>query len=62
MKQITVREILDSILINNCAEVEEEIVEESNNLPPKKPKLSDIARAIELFESWSLFDNNDVKI
>nr|XP_047126065.1 uncharacterized protein LOC124807767 [Hydra vulgaris] len=59
---ITDREILDSILINNCAEVDEEIDEDSNNLPPVKPKLSEVACAIELIECWSLFENNGVKI
>ena len=59
---ITDREILDSILIKDCAEVEEEIDEESNDLPPEKLKLSEIARAIELLECWSLFGNNGVEI
>ena len=49
---ITDLEILDSILIKDCAEVEEEIDEESNDLPPEKLKLSEIARAIELLECW----------
>ena len=56
---ITDRDLLDSILINDCAEVEEEIDDESNDLPHDKPKLSEIVRAIELLKCWSLFDNND---
>ena len=39
-----------------------EIDEKSNDLPPEKPKLSEIACAIELLECWSLFDNNGVEI
>ena len=31
-------------------------------MPPKKPKLSEIAHAIELFEYWSFFDNSDGEI
>ncbi|XP_065684566.1 tigger transposable element-derived protein 4-like [Hydra vulgaris] len=59
---ITDREILDSILINDCGEVDEEIDEDSTNLPPVKPKLSEVARAIELIECWFLFENNGVEI
>ena len=59
---ITDREILDSILIYNCAEVVEEIDEESNNLPPEKQKLSEVEHAIEFLEFWSLFANNGVKV
>ncbi|XP_065654492.1 uncharacterized protein LOC136081130 [Hydra vulgaris] len=59
---ITDREILDSILINDCTEVDEEIDEDSNDLPPVKPKLSEVTRAIELIECWSLFENNGVEI
>ena len=59
---ITDREILDSILINDYAEEEEETEEESNDLPPEKPKLSEIAHAIELLECWSLFDNRGGEI
>ena len=59
---ITNREIVNSILINNYAKEEEETDEESNDKPPKKPKLSESAHAIELLECWSLFDNNGSKI
>ena len=44
---ITDREILVSILINDYAEKEEETDEESNDVSPKKLKLSEIAHAIE---------------
>ena len=54
---MTDQEILDSILINNPAE-EEETEEESSDVPPEKPKLAEVAHAIELFERWSLFDKN----
>ena len=47
---ITDREILDSILINDYADEEEEIDEESNDVPPEKPKLSEIAHPIESLE------------
>ena len=59
---ITDREILDSILINDYAEEEEETNEESNDVPTKKPKLSEIAHAIELLECWSLFGNSGGEI
>ena len=59
---MTDREILDSILINDYAEEEEETDEESNDVAPEKPKLSKIAHAIELLECWSLFDNSGGKI
>ena len=44
---ITDREILDSILINDYAGEEEEPDDESNDIPPEKPKLSEIAHAID---------------
>ena len=59
---ITDGEILCSILINDYAEEEEETNEKSNDVPPKKPKLSEIAHATELFECWSLFDNSGSEI
>ncbi|XP_065650421.1 uncharacterized protein LOC136078571 [Hydra vulgaris] len=59
---ITDQEILNSILNNDCAEVDEEIDEDSNDLPPVKSKLSEVARAIELIKCWSLFENNGVEI
>ena len=59
---ITDREILDSILINDYAEKEEETDEESNDVPPEKPELSEIADTIELRECWSLFDNSGGEI
>ena len=59
---ITDREILDSILIDDYAEEEEETDKESNNVSPKKPKLSEIVHAVELLECWSLFDNSGGKI
>ena len=31
-------------------------------MPPKKPKLLEIAHAIELLECWSLFDNSGGEI
>ena len=56
---MTDQEILDSILINDLAEEEEEKTEEeSSNVPPKKPKLAEVAHAIDLLERWSLFDKN----
>ena len=55
---ITDREILDSILINDYAEEEEETNEESNDVP----KLSEIAHAIELLECWFNFDNGGSEI
>ena len=59
---ITYQEILDSILINDYADEEEETDEESNDVPSEKPKLSEIARVIELLECWYLFDNSGFKI
>ena len=59
---MTDREIADSISINDYAEAKEETDEESNDVPPKKPKLSDIAHAIDLLECWSLFDNSGCEI
>ena len=53
---------MGSILINNYAAEEEETTDKSNDMPPKKPKLSEIAHAIELFECWSLFDNSGSEI
>ena len=57
---MTDQEILDSILINNLAEEEEEedTEEESSDVPPEKPKLAEVAHAIDLLECWSLFDKN----
>ena len=55
---ITAREILDSILTNDYAQNKEETDEESNYITPEKPKLSEIAHAIELLECWSLFGNS----
>ena len=65
LSAITDQEIVDFILIiliNNYAEEEEETDEESNDMPPEKPKLSEIAHAIELLECWSLFDNSGDEI
>ena len=45
---ITDREILDLTLINAQGEEEEETDKESNDVPPKKPKLSEIAHAVGL--------------
>ena len=56
---MTDQEILDSILINDLAEEEEEETEEeSSDVPSKKPKLAEVAHAIDLLERWSLFDKN----
>ena len=55
---ITAREILDSILTNDYAQNKEETDEESNYITLEKPKLSEIAHAIELLECWSLFGNS----
>ena len=57
---MTDQEILDSILINDLAEEEEEeeTEEESSDVPPEKPKLAEVAHAIDLLERWSLFDKN----
>ena len=56
---VTDQEILDSILINDLAEEEEEETEEeSSDVPPEKPKLAEVAHAIDLLERWSLFDKN----
>ena len=56
---MTDQEILDFILINDLAEVEEEETEEdSSDVPPEKPKLAEVAHAIDLLERWSLFDKN----
>ena len=56
---MTDQEILDSILINDLAEEEEEETEEeSSDVPPEKPKLAEVAHAIDLLERWSLFDKN----
>ena len=57
---MTDQEILDFVLSNDCAEEEEEKDKESevNDVPPKKPKLSEITGAIELLECWFLFDNS----
>ena len=55
----TDQEILDSILINDLAEEEEEETdEESSDVPSEKPKLAEVAHAIDLLERWSLFDKN----
>ena len=64
MKQdaITDREILVSIWINDYAEEEEETDEESNDLSPEKPKITEIAHAIELLECWYLFHNSGGKV
>ena len=58
------KEILDSVLSNDCDEEEEEKEEESevNDVPPEKPKLSEIAGTIDLLEYWSLFDNSEGEI
>ena len=45
---ITDREILDLTLINSQGEEEEETDKESNDVPPKKPKLSEIAHVVGL--------------
>ena len=45
---ITDREILDLTLINAQGEEEEETDKESNDVPPKMPKLSEIAHAVGL--------------
>ena len=60
MHAMTDQEILDSVLSNYCAEEEEEKDEESeaNDVPHEKPKLSEVAGAIELLECWSLFENS----
>ena len=50
----TDQEILDSVIINDLAEEEEE----SSDVPPEKPKLAEVAHAIDLLERWSLFDKN----
>ena len=56
---MTEQEILDSILINDLAEEEEEETEEdSSDVPPEKPKLAEVAHAIDLLERSSLFDKN----
>ena len=57
---MTDQEILDSILINDLAEEEEEeeTKEESSDVPPEKPKLAEVAHAIDLLERWSLFNKN----
>ena len=49
---ITDQEILDSILINSCAEQEEE----------KSQNFSRLHMQIELLECWSLFDNSGSEI
>ena len=60
---MTDQEILDSILINDLAEEEEEETEEdSSDVPPEKPKLAEVAHAIDLLERWSLFDKNGGEI
>ena len=59
---ITDREILDSILIKDYTEEEEEIDKEPNDVPSEKPKLSEIADAVELLECWSLFDSSGGEI
>ena len=56
---MTDQEILDSILINDLAEEEEETEEESSDLSPEKPKLAEVAHAIDLLEHWSLFDKSE---
>ena len=59
---VTNREILDSILINDYVGEEEETNEDPSDVPPEKPKLSEIPHAVELLECWSLFDNGGSKI
>ena len=59
---ITDRQILDSILIKNYDEEEEDTDEDSKDMPPEKPKLLEIANATELLECWSLFDNSGAEI
>ena len=58
---ITDWEILDSILINDYAEWEE-TDEESNDVPPEKRTLSEIAYAVELLQCWSLFEKSGDEI
>ena len=55
---MTDQEILDSILMNDLAEEEKETEEESSDVPPEKPKLAEVAHAVDLLERWSLFDKN----
>ena len=53
---------MDYILINDYAEKEKKADKESNDMPPEKPKLSEIEYAIELLECWSHFDNSGSQI
>ena len=57
---ITDREILDSIVINDYVEEEEER-EESSDVPPEKPKLSEIGHTVELLECWSFLTTMTAK-
>ena len=54
--------IRDSILIYDFSEKEEETNKKSNDLPPKKSKLSEIPDAVKLLECWSVFHNRGSKI
>ena len=54
--------IRDSILIYDFSEKEEETNKKSNDLPPKKSKLSEIPDTVELLECWSVFHNSGSQI
>lgn len=58
---MTDREILDSVISNDCAKEKKEKDKESevNDVHPEKPKLSEIAGATKLLECLSLFDKSE---
>ena len=58
----TDQEILDSILINDYAKEKDETDKESNDVPPKKPTLSEMVHAVELLECWTLFRDSGGEI
>ena len=65
--ELTDEEIVDIVLNedkdqngSNLEDVDDEI--EAYDIPPKKPKLSELEEALELMERWSLFDENGLEI
>ena len=63
---LTDEEIIESIRDDDKCAVEEEVENdeeiEVNDVPPQKPKFSEIEDAMELIERWSLFDEDGDEI
>ena len=58
--EIVLNEDKDQNESNLEGDVDDEI--EAHDIPPKKPKLSELEEALELMERWSLFDENGLEI